>query len=118
MSEKPEEIKHSRTFGEHIRQGLREAHARRPASFYMLLSIPVVLLLCVHLFRDPENFRRLALGMTALFIFLGVIGARAVMDVIEISRKHLAERRSSFRDLMPSPDEPPGEPPVIKEPIE
>lgn len=70
MEQGSEQMKRSRTLGEHIRQGLRDAHARRPVSFYMLLSIPVVLVLCVHLFRDPENPRRLALGLTVLIVFI------------------------------------------------
>lgn len=99
-------MKRSRTLGEHIRQGLREAHARRPVSFYMLLSIPVVLVLCVHFFREPENPRRLALGLTVLIVFLGIVGMRAVMDLFEIGRKHWIEHRSSFRELMRAQDPP------------
>lgn len=67
----------------------------------MLLAIPLVMLLAVPIFlRWDDNPLRLAGVLTLLFVFLGVVLLRAVMDIFEIGRKNLTEKRDTFRTTL------------------
>lgn len=89
-----------RTLQQHFWQGLKKAQQQRPLSFYLLLSIPVVLLLAVHLFRSLEDPHRLALGLSLLFVFLGVVLIGAFMDILAILRESLSTRLKSYKETL------------------
>lgn len=74
---------------------LRERRAWLPVSFYMLLAIPVVLLLGLPLFRNATPMR-FAMVLSILFIFLGIVLIRAVMDIFELTRRHYREHRAAY----------------------
>jgi hypothetical protein len=76
------------------------AHRRRPASFYLLLTIPVVLLLALHLFQSAEDPRRLALGLSLLFLFLGVLLIRALLDILALVRRLVSEHHRSYQETL------------------
>jgi hypothetical protein len=104
MSADPPEFKPVKTLGMHVRKALREAHVRRPTSFYLLLATPPVLLLGLHMVRLRETPVQMALVLSAIFLFFGFIILRAILDVLKISRKHLSERKSSFRETLGDPE--------------
>lgn len=89
-----------RTLRQHFRDGLVTAQRRRPASFYMLLTIPVVLLLALNLIRSVDDPRRLAFGLSLLFIYLGVVLIRAVRDVLALTREHVAGQRRNYKETL------------------
>lgn len=86
------EIKASKTLSEYVRNALREARARRPASFYFLLAIPLVLILGVHMIEFRENPVRFLLVLSLLFLFFGIVALRAVADLFDIARRHVREK--------------------------
>ena len=92
-----------RTLWQHFRTGLKRAHDNRPASFYLLLSIPVVLMLGVQLANSHHNPKKLFLFLALLFTFFIVVLSRALVDFIEITRKHLAEQKQIFRSTLAEP---------------
>lgn len=97
------EIPQVRGWRDYLRQGLREAHKRRPASFYMLLAIPVVLLLGIKMADPSISAARFAFTLALVFVFLGVVIFRALKDVAEIGRNHLREHSASFRHTLGEP---------------
>lgn len=97
------EIKPVRGWREYLCQGLSAAHKRRPASFYTLLSIPVVLLLGIKMAEPGLPASRFAFTLAMLFIFLGVVIFRAVKDMAEIGRQHLREHHATFRTTLGEP---------------
>jgi len=76
----------------------------RPSSFYLMFTIPIVLLLGVHMFQYRDNPRRFALILTLMFVFLAVLLLRAIMDVLEICRRQLTGRQSSYRETLGAKD--------------
>lgn len=76
----------------------------RPTSFYLMFTIPVVLLLGLHMFQYRDNPRRFALILTLMFVFLGILLLRAIMDVFEICRRQLTGRQNSFRETLGAQD--------------
>lgn len=100
MDHRPEQLRPIRTLWQHFWQGLKKAQRRRPLSFYLLLSIPVVLLLAVDLFRAKEDPQRLALGLSLLFVFLGAILIGAMLDMVSIFRDSFTGARRSYRETL------------------
>lgn len=89
-----------KTLRQHIWQGLRRAQTQRPVSFYLLLSIPLVLVLGLELARAHDNPRKFFLFLALLFTFFFVLLSRALVDFIEITRKRLAEEKEIFRSTL------------------
>lgn len=89
-----------RTLGEHFRRAVRARRSWRPASFYLLLAIPVVLILAVPVFYTRDNPKKFALHLSLVFVFIFVVVLCAVVDVIEISRRHFAERRDAWQKTL------------------
>ncbi len=89
-----------RTLRQHFWNGFKKAHRQRPLSFYLLLSIPVVLLLAAHLFRSLDDPRRLAFGLSLLFVFLGVVLIGALLDTLSIIRESLVTKRTSYKETL------------------
>jgi len=100
MDEQHNQYRPVRTLREHLWQGIAAAHGRRPASFYLLLTIPIVLLLALHLFQTADDPRRLALGLSLLFLFLGVLLIRAILDILGLVRRLVAEHHRSYRETL------------------
>lgn len=91
--------RYPRTVWMYLREGLAAAHRRKPVSFYLLLAMPLVLLMAAGLL-DRENIRQFTFSLGLLFAFFGVVMIRAVGDLFDITRSHLREQRSSFRDTL------------------
>lgn len=88
-----------KTLWMYVKEGIERANARRPMSFYLLLSIPVVLLLAYSLFASRNSPRQFVFYLSLLFLFFFVILHRALVDSIDIVRKHLREHESIFGAL-------------------
>jgi hypothetical protein len=88
----------------HVRRALREAHAWRPTSFYMLLATPLVLLLARGLVGQRDDIFQLWLGFSLLLFFFGVVAVVALVDVIEITRRNLREHRATFMETLGDAD--------------
>lgn len=100
MDEKQEHPKPVRTLRQHFWQGMVSAQKRRPLSFYMLLSIPVVLVLALNLFQSFHDPMRFAFGLSVLFVFLGVVLIRAFLDISALTRELLAARRQTYKETL------------------
>ncbi|HPO12127.1 MAG TPA: hypothetical protein PLI09_01675 [Candidatus Hydrogenedentes bacterium] len=100
MPQNMPDIKPEKTIGGYMMDALREAHAWRPASFYLLLAIPLVMLLGLHMVFFVHNPKRFAFILSLMIIFLGVVVLLALIDVIEIARKNLTGKRDTFRDTL------------------
>jgi hypothetical protein len=100
----PEHTNPPKTVGAHLLRAFREAHARRPASFYLLLAIPLVMLLGFHMVLFTGNPKRFAFILSLLFIFFGVAVFRALLDAIEIARSHFSGQRQVFRETLGDDD--------------
>ena len=92
----------SRSLREHFHEAFKRSRAWCPVSFYLLLATPVVLLFSVHMLRQWENPKRFALVLALLFIFLGILVYRALMDILYISCKNLAEQRQAYKETLGS----------------
>ncbi len=80
-------------------KALQELPRRLPISFYLILAIIVMLLLGVNGFSDLDNPRRLAFTMVLFLVFFGAIVYRALIDAIDIARKHHRERNTLISDV-------------------
>jgi hypothetical protein len=96
----PEKNTAPRTLWMYFRAGLAEAHRRRPVSFYMLLSVPVVLVLGARLFEYRQEPQRFLAALTLLLLFFLVISAQAVRDFFAITRRHLRERHAAYLETL------------------
>lgn len=96
----PEKIRYPRTLWMYVREGLAAAHRRRPVSFYMLLSVPVVLVLGARLFEYRQDADRFRAVLTLLLLFFLVISVQAVRDFFAITRRHLHERRAAYQETL------------------
>lgn len=96
----PEKNTAPRTLWMYIREGLAEAHRRRPVSFYMLLSVPVVLVLGARLFEYRQDIDRFRAALTILFLFFLIISVQAVHDFFSITRRHLHERHAAYLETL------------------
>lgn len=92
--------KRSPTLGAHFRRALRDANHRRPMSFYLLLSVPVVLILGAGLLRQREHVLLFTTVVSLLFVYFGVIAYRAIRDMFDISRRHLGEHRDMYMETL------------------
>ena len=100
MDTQPNEPRPIRTLPQHFWDGLKAAQRRRPVSFYLLLSIPVVLLLAVHLFRPTDDPKRFVLGLSLLFVFLGVILIGAFLDMFAIIRRGISDKHRTYKETL------------------
>jgi hypothetical protein len=100
MEEPVPKTRAPRTLWMYIREGLAEAHRRRPVSFYMLLSIPVVLVLGARMFEYREDPFRFLTVLGLMFLFFLIISAQAVRDFFAITRKHFHDRRAAYLETL------------------
>lgn len=96
----PEKNTAPRTFWMYIREGLAAAHKRRPLSFYLLLSVPVVLVLGARLFEYRDDIGRFRAVLTLLLLFFLIISIQAVHDFFAITRRHLHERHAAYLETL------------------
>jgi len=89
-----------KTLWMHIREGLRRANARRPASFYLLLAIPVALILGAHIMEMRDRPQQFVFYLAVFFLFFFVVLHRAIVDFIEIVRKHFFDSEALFRTTL------------------
>ena len=77
---------------------------RLPVSFYLLIAMVVVLVLGAQMVLVREDPKRFAFYLTLMFIFFFVVMFRAVVDVVEITKKHFRERENLFHDTLGDAD--------------
>jgi uncharacterized membrane protein len=100
MNHEPEEGGEPRASTGMLRYILRRMYAVRPASFYLLLALFIMLPLGTQMIGSRENPQRFALFVSLHLIFLFVVLVRAVFDIAEIARDHLREREGLFRTTL------------------
>ena len=100
MTEKPSEIKSSKTLAMHVRNVLAEMNRTRPFSFYLLIAMIVVLLLGVQIVHVRDNPRQFAFFLSLLFVFFFAVMVRAIVDFVEIVRSHFSEGERIFRSTL------------------
>ncbi len=98
------EIKESRTLRQHVLAGMRKANSRRPASFYLLLAMIVVLPFGGQIYRIHDDPQRFALLLLVFFVFFFVVIFRAVLDCFDILRAHFRERESLMNTVFSRDD--------------
>jgi hypothetical protein len=91
---------YARTLWDYLRQGLIEAHKRRPLSFYLLLLVPLVMLLGVHIADYRNSPLRFATMLGLMFVFFWLITIRAFNDLFGMIRKHRAEKRNLYLETI------------------
>ncbi len=96
----PEKDTAPRTLWMYFREGLAAAHKRRPVSFYMLLSVPVVLVLGARLFEYREDIGRFRAVLSLLLLFFLIISIQAVRDFFAITRRHFHESRGVYLETL------------------
>lgn len=94
---------YSPTLWERLLKGGVAAQRRRPASFYLLLLIPLVLLLGAHLFHSPVSPRYFIVMFSLMLVFLWLVCALAVSDFMSLFRRHRAEKRAAYRETLGDP---------------
>lgn len=86
---------------EEVAESRKTAHRPwRPASFYLLLATPIVMLLGLQMITAWDNPKRVALVLSLMFAFFGIVMLRGVMDMFEIARRRFREDRDAFRDTL------------------
>lgn len=85
-----------KTLWMYLREGFRQANARRPISFYLLVSIPLVLLLGINVLDVNAGPRAFGWSLILLFVFFFAVMVRAIIDFFEIARSHFSESRKLF----------------------
>ena len=78
---------------------VQELFHRLPVSFYLLLAIIVMLLLGIKGFSDLEDPRKLAFTMVVFMIFFAAVVYRALVDAVDIARKHFREDGTLMNDV-------------------
>ena len=94
----------SKDAGNPFFKALRASRMRLPVSFYLLIAMVVVLVLGAQMVLVREDPKRFAFYLTLMFIFFFVVMFRAVVDVVEITRKHFRERENLFHDTLVDSD--------------
>lgn len=100
MDEQPEEIQGPKTLGRHFASAWARVHTTRPASFYLLLAVFVMLPLGTVMIDAREDPRKFALYVVLHLVFLFVVMIRAVYDIAEIGRDHLRERERLMQSTL------------------
>ena len=102
QSEHPDHTSHG--LGIRILRAIRRSQNRLPVSLYLLIAMVAVLLLGTQIVLVREDPKRFAFYLALMFIFFFVVMFRAVVDVVEISRKHFREREDLFRNTLGDTD--------------
>jgi len=89
-----------KTLWMYLWEGFRQAHARRPMSFYLLLSIPIVLLLGINVLDVKAGPKAFGWSLILLVVFFFMVMVRAVIDFFEIARRHFTESQKLFANTL------------------
>ena len=100
MTPLPDQPQRVRSFREFVIPALREAHARRPVSFYLMFAILIVVLLGAQVIYVKDDPRRFAFFLSLNFLFFFVVLFRAIIDFFDIIRGHFRENEAVFRDTL------------------
>lgn len=74
------------------------------SSFYLLIAMIVALLLGGPLLLAREDPTRFAFYLSLYFVFFFAVLYRAVVDFVEISKRHLKDREQVYRDTLGAED--------------
>lgn len=77
-----------------------DAHRRRPASFYLLLLIPIVLLLGAHVFTKHVSLLYFSGIFLLMLIFFWIVMMWAVRDLFIIYKQKLQEEASVYKETL------------------
>lgn len=83
---------------------LQELPRRLPISFYLILAIILMLLLGVKGFSQLNDPRQLAFTLAVFMIFFAAVIYRALIDAIDIARKHYREEGALLSDVFERDD--------------
>lgn len=61
-----------------------------------------MMLLGLHQILLTDSPKRVAFVLSLMFVFLGVVALRALVDAFEIARKHLHDQRRTFQETLGS----------------
>jgi len=78
----------------------RNVSGWRPASFWLLLAILVVMVLGLRMVGVRDDPKQFALYLTLMLVFFFVVIARAIVDCIDIWRRGFSERERLFKDTL------------------
>jgi hypothetical protein len=93
-----------KTLWMHVRKVAGDMNRARPASAYLLIAIVVVLLLGQQIVYVRSDPRRYAFFLSLLFVFFFVVIFRAVIDCVEIAKRHFSEREKLFQTTIGEKD--------------
>lgn len=93
-----------KTLWMHVRKVVGEMNRTRPASAYLLIAIVVVLLLGQQIVYVRSDPRRYAFFLSLVFVFFFAVILRAVIDCIEIAKRHFSEREKLFQTTIGDKD--------------
>lgn len=94
----------SKHVGNLFLRAIRASRTRVPVSFYLLIAIVIVLLLGAQMVLVRDDPRRFAFYLVLMFTFFFIVIFRAVVDGIEIAKKHFRERENLFHDTLGDAD--------------
>lgn len=100
MPDAPENKPMPRTLRGYFALALAKRMRNRPVSFYLLLSIPFVLLLTARMGLVKEDPKAFVFFLSMLILFLGAISARAVLECFDIARANFRERENLLRETL------------------
>jgi len=96
MQQEPERGGYPKTIGRHVWEVARRMNAVRPASFYLLLALFIMMPLGTRMAVLRDDPHKFALFVTLHLIFLFVVLVRAVFDLAEIAKEHFKERERLY----------------------
>ena len=89
-----------RSLGSHFSRAMRRARDRRPFSVYLILAMFAVVLLGAQIAFVRDDPKRFALFLSLNFIFFFVVMYRAIVDALEIFRRHFRARENLYQETI------------------
>ena len=80
----------------YIARASRRISKARPASFYLLLVVLLVMVLGVRIVYSRQDPSKFALYLSLFFVFFFAVLVRAIVDFFEILKCHFRERERLF----------------------
>lgn len=100
MEPEPAENKRPKSLWEYIRAGYQRLHEQRTISFYLVFAVFTVFVLSLQVLRYRDDPFRFAFLLSLLFIFFFIVVFRAIIDLVEILRRNLSEKRDVYRTTL------------------
>lgn len=88
------------TLGMHVRKVWKDLSRGRPASFYLLLAIIVVMVLGLQIAQYRDDPKRSVFVLCCLFVFFFAVMVFAVLEAGQIVRRHLHDKRELWRSTL------------------